>query len=143
MRRSSAAQSALSLSHCTALQCACCCTDKILNKDHTLPAFHPDRVVMDVVYCTEIVSLPLLLWTISLYFKRDPSRYVLDAFISGGQIAGAIAYYVPDLILGEHTSVITNVDRCIAFSWIVMDIAIFLRAVEGVRAIGNTARKGD
>ena len=112
----------------------------ILNRDHKLPCFHADRAVMDVVYCCEIATLPLILWNIRLYFRDDPARYVVDAFLAGGQICGAAAYYLPDIILGEHTSVITHVDRGIASFWIVMDGLILLKAVRAVRALARKAR---
>jgi hypothetical protein len=106
---------------------------KILNHDHSLPRFHPDRALMDTIYCCELVTIPLLLYTIVLYFRRDPARHVLDSFIAGLQICGAVAYYVPDIILGEHTSIITNVDRGVASFWVVINTIIFLGAVGAVR----------
>jgi hypothetical protein len=107
---------------------------EVLNADHKLPMMHRDRAVMDCVYWLELlVQVPLALLIIHLYRRRDPARYVVESFTSGMHFGGLVAYYIPDLVLGESTSFITNLDRCIACAWIVVPFGLLVRSTHLAR----------
>lgn len=95
---------------------------KILNKDHHLPMHHPDRVVMDVIYWFELlIETPLALFVFYLFLKRRPSRYVVESYLHGLHVGGYVGYYIPDMVVGHTTHpLISNLDRCIAFTWVVI-----------------------
>ena len=65
--------------------------------------------------------------------RRDPARYVVESFTSGMHFGGLVAYYIPDLVLGESTSFITNLDRCIACAWIVVPFGLLVRSTHLAR----------
>merc|ERR1712139_627377 len=102
----------------------------VLNRDHKLPRHHPERVMMDVIYWFElVVQVPLAAWILALYFARSEQRHVLEVFVCGMHVGGLVAYYIPDLVLGEHTSIITWLDRCIACCWIAVPTMLLSRAL--------------
>eukprot|EP01062_Namystynia_karyoxenos_P017509 TRINITY_DN16442_c0_g1_i1.p2 TRINITY_DN16442_c0_g1~~TRINITY_DN16442_c0_g1_i1.p2 ORF type:complete len:263 (+),score=98.89 TRINITY_DN16442_c0_g1_i1:82-789(+) len=111
---------------------------KKLNRDHALPMHHEHRVVMDVIYWFELlIEVPLAVWLLQLYFQQSPRRHAVEMLLCGMHLAGLVAYYIPDLVLGEYTSVITWLDRLIACCWIGVPAALFARALR--RADGTPA----
>jgi len=103
----------------------------VLNANHKLPTFHEKRVVMDCVYLLELlVQVPCAVVTFALYMRRSPCRYVVEAFTCGMHVAAMVAFYIPDLIMGESTSFVTHLDRAIACCWIVVPFGLLVRAVQ-------------
>merc|ERR1712083_1162823 len=111
--------------------------------------FSEGRILIDVIYCFEFVQMAIMVRILALYFTELHARtknatawvrfYIWNAFLAGLQIGGAIAYYVPDIILGESTSVITNLDRCIALMWVVVGCWIVRWGLHGVVQVVETS----
>ena len=77
---------------------------------------------MDCIYWLELLlETPLALFVFYLFYTRHPSRYVVESYLHGLHFGGYVGYYVPDMVLGEYTHVvISNLDRTIAFAWVVI-----------------------
>jgi hypothetical protein len=103
---------------------------RAMNAANWQPLFHPDRIVLDVVYGFELfVQAPLAALTFALYVTRSPARPTVESFLCGLHVVGTIAYYVPDIVLGRTTHVLlTNLDRALASLWIWIPCALALRA---------------
>jgi hypothetical protein len=108
-----------------------------LNDVHRLPMHHPDRIIYDTIYWFEVfVEAPFALWVTSLYLRQAKIRPVAEAFLNGMYIAGTVAYYMPNIILGHSPHILmSNLDRLIASVWIVVSVALTVRAARQVRAL--------
>ena len=104
------------------------------------PMHDPARVVLDVVYWFELfVQMPLAWLTFGLYVTRSPARPAVESFLCGLHITGTVAYYVPDLILGQTTHpLLTNADRAMASLWIWVPAALAIRAARAQRGRSRT-----
>jgi len=107
-----------------------------LNDVHSLPMHHPDRVYYDAIYWFELfVEAPLALLVTALYLRQSKIRPVVESFLNGLYIAGTVAYYMPNIILGHSPHILmSNLDRLIASVWIVVSVALTIRAVRQVRS---------
>jgi hypothetical protein len=94
----------------------------ILNKDHLLPRHSEHRIVMDIIYWFELlIEAPLAFLVFYLFLTKKPSRWVIEAWLHGMHLGGYVAYYIPDIVLGITTHpLISNLDRSIAFCWVVI-----------------------
>lgn len=107
-----------------------------LNDVHALPMHHAGRVYFDTIYWFELfVEAPLALVVTWLYLRQASVRPVVEAFLNGLYIAGTVAYYMPNIILGHSPHILmSNLDRLIASVWIVVSIALTIRAARQIRA---------
>ena len=107
-----------------------------LNDVHNLPMHHPDRVYFDTIYWFEVfVEAPLALVVTWLYLRQAKVRPVVEALLNGLYIAGTVAYYVPNIILGHSPHILmSNLDRLIASVWIAVSIALTVRAARQIAA---------
>jgi hypothetical protein len=107
-----------------------------LNDVHNLPMHHPDRVYFDTIYWFEVfVEAPLALVVTALYLRQAKVRPVVESFLNGLYIAGTIAYYMPNIILGHSPHILmSNLDRLIASLWIVVSVALTVRAARQIGA---------
>jgi len=105
-----------------------------LNDVHSLPMHHPDRVVLDTVYWFEIlVEAPLALLVTALYLRQSKTRPIVEAFLNGLYIAGTVAYYMPNIILGHSPHILmSNLDRMIASVWIWVSVGLTIRSIRQV-----------
>jgi hypothetical protein len=110
-------------------------TYQAMNAANLQPLHHPDRIVLDVVYWFELlVQMPLAALTFWLYAIRSPLRPGVECFVCGLHVTGTVAYYVPDVILGDTTHVVlTNMDRAMASLWIWVPAALAVRATRSLR----------
>ena len=106
-----------------------------LNDVHRLPMFHPDRVIYDAIYLFEMfVEAPLALWVTWLYLRKASIRPVAESFLNGMYIAGTVAYYMPNILLGHSPHIImSNLDRLIASVWVVVSVALTVRAARQIQ----------
>lgn len=106
-----------------------------LNDVHNLPMHHPDRIVIDAIYWFELlVEAPLALLVYVLYLRKAKIRPLVEAFLSGLYVAGAVAYYMPNIILGHSPHILfSNLDRVIASFWIWVPVALTIRSVRQLR----------
>jgi hypothetical protein len=102
---------------------------------HSLPMHHPDRIVIDTIYWFELlVETPLALLVTVLYLKQSKTRPIVEAFLNGLYIAGAVAYYMPNIILGHSTHILmSNLDRMIASLWIWVSIGLTIRSIRQLK----------
>lgn len=107
-----------------------------LNDVHNLPMHHPGRVYFDTIYWFEVfVEAPLALVVTWLYLRQARVRPVIEAFLNGLYIAGTVAYYMPNIILGHSPHILmSNLDRLIASVWIVVSVALTVRAARQIAA---------
>jgi hypothetical protein len=107
-----------------------------LNDVHNLPMHHPDRVYFDTIYWFELfVQAPLALLVTALYLRQAKIRPVIESFLNGLYIAGTVAYYMPNIILGHSPHILmSNLDRLIASVWIVVSVALTVRAARQIAA---------
>jgi hypothetical protein len=107
-----------------------------LNDVHALPMHHAGRVYFDTIYWFELfVEAPLALVVTWLYLHQARVRPVIEAFLNGLYIAGTVAYYMPNVILGHSPHILmSNLDRLIASVWIVVSVALTIRAARQIRA---------
>ena len=103
---------------------------RAMNAANLQPLHHPDRIVLDVVYWFELfVQTPLAVLTFWLYRIRSRFRPGVECFLCGLHVAGTVAYYVPDVVLGHTTHpLLTNMDRAMASLWIWVPSALAIRA---------------
>ncbi len=106
-----------------------------LNDVHDLPMHHPDRIVLDTIYWFELlVEAPLALLVSVLYLKQSNTRPIAEAFLNGLYIAGTVAYYMPNIILGHSPHILmSNVDRMIASLWIWVSIGLTIRSIRQLK----------
>ena len=107
-----------------------------LNDVHNLPMHHAGRVYFDTIYWFEVfVEAPLALVVTWLYLRQARVRPVIESFLNGLYIAGTVAYYVPNIILGHSPHILmSNLDRLIASVWIVVSVALTVRAARQIAA---------
>jgi hypothetical protein len=107
-----------------------------LNDVHNLPMHHPGRVYFDTIYWFELfVEAPLALIVTALYLRQAKIRPVVESFLNGLYIAGTVAYYMPNIILGHSPHILmSNLDRLIASVWIVVSVALTIRAARQIGA---------
>jgi hypothetical protein len=107
-----------------------------LNDVHNLPMHHPGRVYFDTIYWFELfVEAPLALIVTALYLRQAKIRPVVESFLNGLYIAGTVAYYIPNIILGHSPHILmSNLDRLIASVWIVVSVALTIRAARQIGA---------
>jgi len=105
-----------------------------LNDVHAMPMHHPDRIVIDTIYWFELlVETPLALLVTWLYLQQARSRPIVEAFLNGLYIAGAVAYYMPNIILGHSPHIlISNLDRAIASLWIWVSVGLTIRSIRQI-----------
>ncbi|MDH3728084.1 MAG: hypothetical protein OER77_11190 [Myxococcales bacterium] len=110
----------------------------VLNDVHNLPMHHPNRIVIDTIYWFELlVEAPLALLVYVLYLRQAKTRPVVEAFLNGLYIAGAVAYYMPNIILGHSPHIlVSNLDRVIASAWIWVSVGLTIRAVRQLKQAG-------
>jgi hypothetical protein len=106
-----------------------------LNEVHNMPMHHPDRIVIDTIYWFELlVETPLALFVTMLYLKQSKTRPIVEAFLNGMYIAGAVAYYIPNIILGHSPHIlISNLDRMIASLWIWVSVGLTIRSIRQLK----------
>jgi len=116
-----------------------------LNDVHSLPMHHPDRVVIDTIYWFEIlVEAPLALLVTVLYLQQSKIRPIVEAFLNGLYIAGTVAYYMPNIILGHSPHILmSNVDRVTASIWIWVSVGLTVRLIRQARAAPQLVPAGD
>ena len=107
-----------------------------LNDVHNLPMHHPDRVYFDTIYWFEVfVQAPLALLVTALYLRQAKIRPVIESFLNGLYVVGTVAYYMPNIILGHSPHILmSNLDRLIASVWIVVSVALTVRAARQIAA---------
>ena len=107
-----------------------------LNDVHNLPMHHPDRVYFDTIYWFEVfVQAPLALLVTALYLRQAKIRPVVESFLNGLYVVGTVAYYMPNIILGHSPHILmSNLDRLIASVWIVVSVALTVRAARQIAA---------
>ena len=107
-----------------------------LNDVHNLPMHHPGRVYFDTIYWFELfVEAPLALIVTALYLRQAKIRPVVESFLNGLYIAGTVAYYMPNIILGHSPHILmSNLDRLIASVWIAVSVALTIRAARQIGA---------
>lgn len=108
-----------------------------LNSVHDLPMHHPERIVIDTIYWFELlVEAPLALLVYFLYLRKSKARPLVEAFLCGLYVAGTVAYYMPNIILGHSPHILmSNLDRAIASFWIWVPVGLTIRSV---RALART-----
>jgi hypothetical protein len=108
---------------------------RAMNAANWQPMHHPDRIVLDVVYWFELfVQMPLAALTFWLYAIRSRLRPGVECFLCGLHVTGTVAYYVPDVLLGQTTHpLLTNMDRVMASLWIWVPAALAARATRALR----------
>ena len=106
-----------------------------LNDVHSMPMHHPDRIVLDTIYWFELlVEAPLALLVCALYLRQAKTRPIVEAFLNGLYIAGAVAYYMPNIILGHSPHILmSNLDRLIASLWIWVSVGLTIRSIRQLR----------
>lgn len=106
-----------------------------LNDVHKMPMHHPDRIVLDTIYWFELlVEAPLALLVTVLYLRQAKIRPIVEAFLNGLYIAGTVAYYVPNIILGHSPHILmSNLDRLIASVWIWVSIGLTIRSIRQLK----------
>lgn len=107
-----------------------------LNDVHSLPMYHPDRIVLDTIYWFELlVEAPLALLVTVLYLRQAKSRPIVEAFLNGLYIAGTVAYYMPNIVLGHSPHILmSNLDRLIASVWIWVSVGLTIRSIRQLRS---------
>jgi len=107
-----------------------------LNDVHSLPMHHPERVYYDTMYWFELfVEAPLALLVTALYLRQSKIRPVVESFLNGLYVAGTVAYYMPNIILGHSPHILmSNLDRLIASVWIVVSVGLTIRTVRQARS---------
>ncbi|MEM7434781.1 MAG: hypothetical protein AAF436_06480 [Myxococcota bacterium] len=107
-----------------------------LNDVHSFAMHHPDRILYDTIYWFELfVEAPLALWVTSLYLRKATIRPIAESFLNGMYIAGTVAYYMPNILLDHSPHVVmSNLDRLIASIWILVSVALTVRAARALRA---------
>jgi len=117
----------------------------VSNGAHNFPMHHPARAFLDAVYWFELfVQLPLCVLTYFLYLRRSPLRPVVESFLCGLHLTGTVAYYLPNVLMGETTNpVLSNIDRTIASVWIVVPAWLAFRAAQQVRDAFAARTAGD
>ena len=95
----------------------------LIDAKHTLgPPISEPRIILDVVYILELtLHVPVSLLAFILYVKKSPSRFIVEACVSGAQIAGVYAYYLPEGLTGGHNwpndrPVIWWLGKCVWFA---------------------------
>jgi hypothetical protein len=108
----------------------------ISNANHLFPMHDLHRIALDSVYWLELlVQVPLCLWVLALYARRSAARPVVETFLCSLHFAGTWAYYVPYLLMGETSNpIVSNIDRTVALAWIIVPIALSIRAMKQVVA---------
>jgi hypothetical protein len=106
-----------------------------LNDVHRMPMHHPDRVYYDAIYWFEVfVEAPLALFVGILYLRQAKIRPIVETFLNGLYVAGTVAYYMPNIILGHNPHILmSNLDRLIASVWIWVSIGLTIRSVRQFR----------
>lgn len=106
-----------------------------LNDVHNMPMHHPDRIVLDTIYWFELlVEAPLALLVSVLYLKQSKTRPIVEAFLNGLYIAGTMAYYMPNIILGHSPHILmSNLDRAIASVWIWVSVGLTIRSIRQLK----------
>lgn len=106
------------------------------NGAHHFPMHHPERAYLDAVYWFELfVQFPLCVYTFFLYLHRSPIRPAVEAFLCGLHLTGTVAYYLPNLLMGETTHpIMSNLDRAIASLWIIVPALLTVRAARELLA---------
>ena len=106
-----------------------------LNDVHTLPMHHPGRVYYDTIYWFEVfVEAPLALLVGVLYLRQAKIRPIVEAFLNGLYVAGTVAYYMPNIIVGHSPHILmSNLDRAIASVWIWVSVGLTIRSIRQLR----------
>lgn len=104
------------------------------NAAHLMPMHHPDRAYLDMVYWFEMfVQLPFCVLVYFLYLKKSRIRPPVETFLCALHLTGTVAYYLPNLLMGESSHpIMSNLDRGIALLWIFVPLALSVRAVRQV-----------
>jgi len=115
-----------------------------LNGVHSQPMHHPDRIVIDTIYWFELlIEAPLALLVTVLYLKQSKIRPIVEAFLNGLYIAGTVAYYMPNIILGHSPHILmSNLDRMIASVWIWVSVGLTVRSIRQARAAAQPVLAG-
>ena len=108
----------------------------ISNASHLMPMHDLHRIALDSVYWLELlIQLPLCLWVLRLYANRSAFRPSVEIFLCSLHFAGTWAYYVPYLLMGETSNpIVSNMDRTIALTWIIVPIVLSVRAAKQIAA---------
>ena len=106
-----------------------------LNDVHTLPMHHPGRVYYDTIYWFEVfVEAPLALLVGVLYLRQAKIRPIVETFLNGLYVAGTVAYYMPNIIVGHSPHILmSNLDRAIASVWIWVSVGLTIRSIRQLR----------
>ena len=79
--------------------------------------------------------LVLALIVASLYLRQAKIRPIVESFLNGLYVAGTVAYYAPNIILGHSPHILmSNLDRLFASVWIVVSVALTVRAARQIAA---------
>ncbi|UCH30020.1 MAG: hypothetical protein JSV06_03065 [Myxococcales bacterium] len=106
-----------------------------LNDVHTLPMHHPGRVYFDTIYWFELfIEAPLALLVGVLYLRQAKIRPIVETFLNGLYVAGTVAYYMPNIIVGHSPHILmSNLDRAIASVWIWVSVGLTIRSIRQLR----------
>mmetsp|Transcript_1994 Transcript_1994/g.4013 ORF Transcript_1994/g.4013 Transcript_1994/m.4013 type:complete len:253 (+) Transcript_1994:209-967(+) len=110
--------------------------------------WNPAQSALESVYWAETtIHVPLALLSFYLYAKRDPRRYIVEAFLGGAQLVGCYGYYGPETLIYFHGFKTTWPENriiwwlgigCVPVVWclipILLSVRAFMKVEKGMRA---------
>ena len=104
----------------------------ISNAVHLNPRYHEARAFLDAIYWFELlVEMPLCVLVFKLSLKRSVWAHPVEILLCGFHFAGTVAFYVPNLLMGEVSNpVLSNVDRVVGSIWIIVPTILAVRAMK-------------
>jgi hypothetical protein len=104
---------------------------QVSNAVHLAPRYHVSRAFLDAVYWLELlVELPLCILVYRLSLARSLWAHLVEIALCALHFAGTLAFYVPNLLMGEVSNpIVSNLDRAIGSVWIIVPTLLALRAM--------------
>ena len=93
-----------------------------------------ERATLDTIYLCELfIHIPLSWICVYLYYLNNPCRHPVELFLSGIQLMGTIAYYLPGILQGGSNlatnKFITVLNLALGMIWIIKPIYILKKHI--------------
>jgi hypothetical protein len=114
-----------------------------MNPAHNAERWHESRAHLDSAYALEaLIEVPLCAWTLALFIRQDPGRYVAEIFTLAVQFTGTVTYYAPGLVKMEAASWLSHLDRLCGSVWMIFPCIVLQRHLAKARGQTTKAHKG-
>ena len=109
---------------------------QVSNAVHDNPRYHTSRAFLDSVYWFELlVELPLCVLVYKLSLKRSLWAHPVEILLCGFHFAGTVAFYIPNLLMGEvSNTVVSNIDRAVGSLWVIIPTLLAIRSMKIIHA---------